>query len=461
MKLRMVSVMVIVVLVCAGWVGAVIKVDMPVSKVYGAANPVLVGKVIGVKKENRVVEAEVVEVVKGVFGQKTFRVQIAQPEELIGKVAVGEPMVVFVGRAIGGAAAPVTVHVADTWLLAERVAGTEGLVLRAVQEKRDQLKSFPGRSPALVEIVRQIKTGKSTLADVVENKVFTGGIKEMAKLPVEKASQVLQADVNGDGKMDLVVVAGKVRLFLGGEKGFLDGTEKWGLNDVNCTKAAVGDLDGDGKVDLVAAGKVWMNKGDRFVAGEAVEDGNALALAVVKGEVVVVSKNGEVFRKGGKPVKLWDEKTSPQDGAIGYWGDDERLYVMAVDGGGVRRYALDGDGAAADIERLTGEQLSTFKKLMGGSMEKAKGVATDVDGDGREDYLVYGEGGMAMLVNRGFGAYLVNPDVAESLKGGEMLKKGAVCVAGKRAGEKAENLVMVTEEGAVIVAENAGAGGEK
>ena len=167
-----------------------------------------------------------------------------------------------------------------------------------------------------------------------------------------------------------------------------------------------------------------------------------------------MSKNGEVVRKGGKSGKLWDEKTAAQDGAIGYWGDDERLYAMVVDGEGVKRYALDGKGGAADIERLTGEQLGTFKKMMGGAMGKARGVAMDVDGDGREDYLVYGEGGMAMLVNRGFGAYLVNPDVAEALKGGEMLKKGAVATAGRRGGEKAEDLVMVTEEGGVLVAEN-------
>ena len=67
----------------------------------------------------------------------------------------------------------------------------------------------------------------------MDNKRLQGGVKELAKLPVAKPTFLVAADVNGDGKPDLLVggEGGAVKLFLATGNGYEDATAKWGLSD--------------------------------------------------------------------------------------------------------------------------------------------------------------------------------------------------------------------------------------
>src|SRR5205823_879937 len=75
-------------------------------------------------------------------------------------------------------------------------------------------------------------------------------------------------------------------------------------------------------------------------------------------------------------------------------------------------------GAGGDFERLTGEKLAS-QPAFGQPTKAASAVVLDVNGDGRPDVIVVGDGGNVVLVNRGFGAFLVDPDAGRPLDGPE------------------------------------------
>jgi len=414
---------------------AVIRVDNTVSKIYADSKAVVVGTVTAVNPDNRVADVKVTDAAKGESPGEKVRLQIVSPEDLIAKVAAGQPVVLFIDEDKSGAFVAL-VHLADTWLLAQRVPESKPPVFRVVQVFDYGKQTFPGRTVAMARMAAELKGGKSTLLNKVEPNFFRGAIKEVAKLGVARPTLLAAADVNGDKKPDVVVAAADgAHLFLAAGAGYEDATATWGLAGAPGLVAAFGDASGDGKPDLLLGKEIYINDGQKFTPAKALlqvpdsakplaaaladvtGDKKADALFLLAGGTVLIFENpgapGQPWSQKS-PVALWQEKEAALAAAFGDWGDNGRPHVLAVRPGGIVRYALDADGGPpAGFERLTGEKTPHVVSPEG--LKNVVATAVDVNGDRRPDFLLVAEGGTLVLVNRGFGAFL------DALDGGSAL----------------------------------------
>lgn len=449
---------------------AVIKVEFPVSKMYDTSQAVIIGTVAAANPDNRVVDVTVTGAAKGDAGGDRLRIQIVNPPELIKQAAPGSPLVLFVAKERGGAMA--LLHLADTWLMANRVPGSDPPAWRVVQP-HDAKQSFPGRTAALVRLVEAIKAGRPAMLNHFDPEVFRGGVRQLAALGVAKPTFLVAADLSGDKKPDLVVgTADGARLFLAAGAAFEDATAARGLAGAAGSCAAAADADGDGHVDLLLGRTLWMNDGQKFTqASAALGDGPppaAVALADVTGDAkpdaVLLLANGQVltFENPGGPDKPWrplPAKTLWQDAAVpvaaefGDWGDDGRPCLLVVRAGAVTRYALDADGPTpADFERLTGTPFTEGHKAHLGRLEKVAAVRVDSNGDRRPDFLLVAETGM-LLVNRGFGAFFANAEAGQTLVSHESYQvpfdplPPTRWAAADLHGDGLPDLVVLTEDG--------------
>jgi hypothetical protein len=456
---------------------AVIKVDMPVSKIYETSQAVAVGIVDRVNAENHVLEVKVRETLKGTPVGQRFRVQVLGPADLFGRVAAGQPIALFVGKVRGGAIA--VVHLADTWLLANRLPGAEPPLWRIMQLHNDARQAFPGRTAALLTLLQEMKAGKPTILDKLEQAPFTAA-RQVARLNVTRPAWLLAADFSGDKKAGLLVgTAAGTRLFLSSPDGYADVTQQWGAPRGGGDYRAAGDVNGDGKLDLLLDDTLWINNGRRFTpaktAGLALpQKAHPLAAALVdvtghgRPDVIFLAANGElrIYENPGSPDTpwraqpprmLWPAGEPPIAAEIGNFGDSGGPCALVVRENGITRYGLrPGDAAAADFARLTGTEFSRYSGKFPAGLKNARVAGLDVNGDGRRDLFVLGQTSGLLLVNRGFGAFLADADA-----GGVFTAPGpnppplrlapsAVWAPAVFAEDRCEGLLVLTEDGVLF-----------
>ncbi len=244
------------------------------------------------------------------------------------------------------------------------------------------------------------------------------------------ASSVAVADLNGDGKPDLVVAnvcnssdcaSGAVSVLLGNGDGSFQAAVNYGSGGAFAYSVAVADVNGDGKPDIVVANNcanssncpngsvgVLLGNGDgTFQAAVACNSGGLYAYSVAVGDV-----NGD-----GKPDLLLANETgsSSADATVGVLlgnGDGTFKAAVAYDTGGLYAYSVavgdvNGDGkpdllianqcasssncASGGVSVLLGKGDGTFRAAVAygsGGINASFVAVTDLNHDGKPDLIV-------------------------------------------------------------------------
>jgi len=483
-------------LLLAGPAGAVIKVDLPVSGKRGmweVSASVIAGKVTAVNADARVADVAVQQTLKGESLGERIRVQIVNPAELIAQVKTGQSVVLMTSSARAGMG---VLHLADTWLLAQRAGQTN--IWRVVKQfGPEYAQAFPGRTDALADLLAQRAKDSYTLLDAMAPNYF-GDVRKIEKLSVAKADGLLAVDVNGDKVVDYVVTAGgKVHLFVGGEAGLADVAANAGLagaggaasasstTPVSGATLAAGDVNGDGKMDLLLGSSVYLGGAGGFTDAKAALSPPAKCLKAAlidadgdgKLDAVYVSADGElrVFRGDGAgkfeaapvtgqpvpPAKpLWPG--TAQAAFFGSFDHAGRAAMLVVAPGGLVRYSLSpGAAGPADFQRLTGVDLAkTYPRYKDG-FPQASGCVLDVNGDGRDDLLLLSQAGGILMVNRGFGGFLFDYDAGKPFGVGEKAAAAPFKIAastplagGDVNGDGAGDVLVIAEDGTLYEVRN-------
>ncbi|HWE04071.1 MAG TPA: VCBS repeat-containing protein [Tepidisphaeraceae bacterium] len=453
---------------CTNSLFALFQADLPVSKRFEKSRLVLVGKITAFNPQTGLVVAATTQTLKGAGAPTTFQVHLVKTPALAKAAAVGEPVVIFEGQNQS------VVHIADQWASAIVVPNVEPKRWRTFQIDSTGHRDFPGSTAALIPVLQELKAGAYTLLDAYEGKPFSGGVREIARLPVAKPAFMLAADIDGDGKPDLIVgTPDGIKLFLAVGDGYSNATEKWGLSGV-AESCAAADIEGAGKISLLIGKTLYRNDGKKLTADPAAihvdgtarvtasaltpgGDGKTAAAALLlnDGRLLLFKHPagaGEAWVKS-LDRKIGDAANVPRSAAFGDFSGDGTLSALVLDDKTIVRYSLTPGAPPDDFARLTGDPLDQVVKSFAQGMNNAVVTPIDINGDKRPDLLISSDAAALVLINRGFGAFLVDRDAGAALSAPGVnvaLAKARCGVHGGAGGNDA--LLILTDDGKLLSA---------
>jgi len=446
-------------------------VDFTIARIYEESSLVTLGTVASLDADRRVAEVRIDETLKGKAPAARWRIQVLSPESIFPRIRVNDRAVLCTG---GRGDPPIAIiHLADSWLLGQGTGGAASAAWR-VEEPYKGAQGFPGDTASLARLLRDLKRGKPGIQNVLDASAFGGNLREVASLKAQPLAAT-SADLDGDGKVDLVVATGQgARVFLDAAGAAADATERMGLAGAAGMICAAGDVNEDGRADLLIGTNLWLNgPGTAFTRSTAslgMPQSEWLAVALIDvdrdrradvaalardGTAVILSNPGSADRSwrqsrrvlwtgGERPLSAW---ISPD------WRDDGGAYALVVRSDGITRYALGAEEAApADFARLTGQSLAGLRSLENGRLNPVLTAAADLDGNGKTDLLLWGASGALALLNRGYGCFAVDENIIVGVTspGGvsvsTLLAPPTIAVPGQR-GEKCQSLLLLTKAG--------------
>jgi hypothetical protein len=362
---------------------ALFEVKDPLAKMFNTGSrTVLVGTISAFDAQKNVLSVKPFTAYKGTAPQaEALLIQISAPESLRKEVKVGQPIVLFQGLRTAA------VHVADHWYSAQalgkpHVFNINAPLGHAAHTSHDE--SFPGTTAALVKALDEIKAGKSTLLDVVPEKLIAAPAKATFALPANATGFAAVQLPNDKTPTFLVATAAGVKIFAANGA---PSKESFGLIDLKPRLLAAGAS--DGKAVLLADDDLYVFENGAF------------------------KKSMKLKLPGGKPLAL----------AIDDLNDDGKPAVAILTAKSLLRVPLaslqSGTPIVDDDMRLVGNNITDYHRAHEKGFTAATMAAVELNADHRPDLVILTDSGTLTLVNRGFGAFLVHKTAADVLLSGD------------------------------------------